>query len=270
MHMKMAIPKLQETIMYGKRRDWEQKRELLERSKPLATKEDLTENKKLQSNTDILESCTRERANTKWQFYKLMIVTIFAARFKGVPMGCKDTLSPNPLLKSQSVKCLTFERNSRKSYNVNLCLFRALTMPLHGTERFEEETSKFFNLFLVETGRTDPANFRGVFTENFAAKEHIDQIDIFLYHIDIIDGSVISELERRSVGKLSNTLRLIPYNNNHICYVSKINALFKTNRCPSSEQIIKNVGNLERHLTLCKEKTKQVSPKICEKGFFNC
>ena len=51
---------------------------LLERSKLLATTEYWTEIKKLLSNTDIIESCTRERANTVCQFYKLMIVMFFA------------------------------------------------------------------------------------------------------------------------------------------------------------------------------------------------
>ena len=85
-------------------------------------------------------------------------------------MGCKQISLPDPLLKNQSVKCLTFEENTRKPYNDNSCLFRALAMPLHGIERLEEETSKCFYVFSIETGSTDPANFRGVFTEDIAAK----------------------------------------------------------------------------------------------------
>ena len=41
---------------------------LLGRSKLVATTEDLTKIKNLLSNTDVIESCTRERANTKWKF----------------------------------------------------------------------------------------------------------------------------------------------------------------------------------------------------------
>ena len=42
---------------------------LLERSKHAATTEDLTKVKSLLSNTDIIELCTRGKANTKWKFY---------------------------------------------------------------------------------------------------------------------------------------------------------------------------------------------------------
>ena len=75
---------------------------------------------------------------------------------------CEDTALPDPPLKNLLVKCLTFEENTRKPYNDNLCLFRALALHLHGNEKLEEEISKLFNLILAKTGGTDPTNFRGV------------------------------------------------------------------------------------------------------------
>ena len=98
----------------------------------MATTEDLTKIKHLLSNTDIIVSCTREGANTKWKFYELSNVTIFAAILKEVPMGCKDTVLPDPVLKNNSVKCSTFEKNIRKPYNDKICLFRALALHWHG------------------------------------------------------------------------------------------------------------------------------------------
>ena len=47
----------------------------------------------------FVDICTRERANTKWKFYKPKNLTIFASLLKGVPMGCKGTVLPEPLLK---------------------------------------------------------------------------------------------------------------------------------------------------------------------------
>ena len=76
--------------------------------------------------------------------------------------------------------------------------------------------------------------------------------DFFLYDVDIVDGSMIGEPARRSVGKNSNTVRLLLYIS-HICFFSNINALFKAYRCPSSDQFIKKAQKLERHLTTCKE-----------------
>ena len=70
---------------------------LLERSKFVATTGYLTKVKKPLSNTDVKESCTRERANTEWKFYKLTNVTLSAALLNEVPMGCKDTGPPDPL-----------------------------------------------------------------------------------------------------------------------------------------------------------------------------
>ena len=68
--------------------------------------------------------------------------TIFASLLEDVPMGCKDTVLPEPLSKNQNVNCLTFEENTLQSYNDNLCLFRALALHLHGNKKLEEKTSK--------------------------------------------------------------------------------------------------------------------------------
>ena len=84
---------------------------------------------------DIVILGTRERANTKWKFYKLTNLTVFASLLKDVPMGCKDTLLPEPLLRNGNVNCLTFEKNTLHTYNDNLCLFRALALQLHGNEK---------------------------------------------------------------------------------------------------------------------------------------
>ena len=70
---------------------------------------------------DNVDICTRERTNTKWKFYKLTNVTIFASLPKDAPMGCKDTVLIQPLLKNHNVNCLTFERNTLQPYNDNLC-----------------------------------------------------------------------------------------------------------------------------------------------------
>ena len=99
---------------------------LLEKSNLLRTGDDLEHIKTLLARKDVIESCARERVNTEWKFLKLTNVTIFAALLKDIPMGCKDAVSPEPLLKNRIVNCLTFEQNTRQPYNDNLCLFRAL------------------------------------------------------------------------------------------------------------------------------------------------
>ena len=118
---------------------------LLDRSKLVCTHDDLAKLKDFLNKTDVIESCSRERMNTKWRFYKLTNLTVFAALLKDVPMGCKNAVLPEPLLKNHTINCLTFEENTRQPYNDNLCLFRALALHMHGNQRLEEETSNLFN-----------------------------------------------------------------------------------------------------------------------------
>ena len=110
-------------------------------------------------NTDILGECTLERANTKWNFYKLTIVTVFTALLCKVPFGCKDAVLPELLTKSHSVKCLTCKENTKKTYADSLCLFEAFVLPFHGYGGLEKETSKMFNFFSGKNGGSDPASF---------------------------------------------------------------------------------------------------------------
>ena len=94
--------------------------------------------------------------NAKWRFYKSTNLTVFAALLKDVPMGCQDAVSPKPLLKNHTVNCLTFEENTRQPYNDNLCLSRALVLPLRGNQGLEEETSKVFDSFKNKTDGLSP------------------------------------------------------------------------------------------------------------------
>ena len=71
---------------------------------------------------------------------------------------------------------------------------------------------------------------------------------------------MIGELAKLSVGKQSNTVRLLRHIS-HNCYVSNINALFRAYCCPSCYQIIHKIINLVQNLTTCKEKVDHVFPK---------
>ena len=54
---------------------------LLDRSQLVCTKDDMLKLKNSLNQTDVIESCTRERMNTKWRFYKLTNLTVFACCF---------------------------------------------------------------------------------------------------------------------------------------------------------------------------------------------
>ena len=146
---------------------------IIERTKLVCTKADMTNLKDRMQRIDNVDICTRERTNTKWKFYKPTNITIFAASLKGVPMGCKDTVLLEPLLKNHNVNCLTFERNRRQPYNDNLCLFRALALHFHGNEKLEEENSNFFNLFLNNSEEGDVSKFQGVHLKDIPKVEDL-------------------------------------------------------------------------------------------------
>ena len=113
---------------------------LLDRSKLVCTHDDLAKLKDFLNKTDVIESCSRERMKTKWRFYKLTNLTVFAALLKDVPMGCKDAVLAEPLLRNGTINCLMYEENTRQPYNDKLCLSRALAVHLQGKQRLEEET----------------------------------------------------------------------------------------------------------------------------------
>ena len=133
----------------------------------------------------------------------------FLALLKDVPMGCKDSVLPEPLLENQNVNCLTYEQNTTKPYKDNLCFFRAIALHLHGKERLEEETSKIFNLFLNNCGGADPSKFQAVHMTDIPKVEEMLQLNILLYDIDFVDGELIGELARRSIQKIEKSVKLL-------------------------------------------------------------
>ena len=232
---------------------------LLDRSKLVCTHDDLAKLKDFINQTEVIESCSRQRMNTKWSFYKLTNLTVFAALLKDVPMGCKNAVLPEPLLKNCTINCLTFEESTRQPYNDNLCLFRALVLHLDGTQRLEEETSKMFNLFINKMDGLSADQFQGVHMNDIPIVEDLLTLIILLYDINIVDGNIIGELARPSLQKYENTVRLQRYNN-HICYVN-INAVSQSFRCPNCDNFLNRTFNLERHLTTCSERVKNVYPR---------
>ena len=81
----------------------------------MSTKDDMTKLKKILKKTDLIESCTKERSNRKWRFFEVTNLTIFAALLRDIPMGCKDAVLPESLLRNHSINCLTYEQNTKKN-----------------------------------------------------------------------------------------------------------------------------------------------------------
>ena len=92
---------------------------LLDRSKLVCTHDNLAKLKDFLNKTDVKESCSREKMNTKWRLHKLKNLTVLAVLLKDVPMGCKNAVLPKPTMRNGTINCLTYEENTREPYNNN-------------------------------------------------------------------------------------------------------------------------------------------------------
>ena len=171
--------------------------------------------------------------------------------------GCGSTWIS---LKNHTVNCLTFEKSTRKPYNDNLRLFRAVALHLFGNERLEEETSNLFNPFPLNSTNPDLSKFQGNCMDDIPSVEDIVGINIFIYDIDLIDGAMVGGVARRSIKKYEKNVQLIR-NKSHICNVDNIHALFQAFRCPTCDTYFQKTGNLERHLVRCRERVKHIFSK---------
>ena len=169
---------------------------LLDRSKLVFTHDDLAKLKEFLNKTDVIESCSREEMNTKWGFHKLINLTVFAASLKHVPIVCKNTVLPEPLLRCDTINSLTYEENTRQPKNYNLCLFRALALHLHGSQRVEEGTSKLFIFFIKKMDVLSADQFQGVPTNDIPTAEDLLTLNNLLYDINIVDGNLQGEVCR--------------------------------------------------------------------------
>ena len=88
--------------------------------------------------------------------------------------------------------------------------------------------------------------------------EDLLSTNILLYVFDVVDEIIFEKHARRSAQKHYYTVRLFRYNN-HICYVSDINAVFQSFRCTNCDSFFNRTFHLE-HLTTCIGRVKHVYP----------
>ena len=86
------------------------------------------------------------------------------------------------------------------------------------------------------------------------------QLNIFLLDIDFLDGELIGEFARGSIQKYDESVKLLRYNN-HIFYVSNINAEIEASRCSTCDTFFFETDSLESPLDTCSERVKHIYPK---------
>ena len=179
----------------------------MERPRLVCEQVDMTNLRDRMAKMDFVDICTRERTNTVWKFYKPTKLTFFASLLEDVPMGCKDTVLDEPLLRNSNVNCRTFEEKTLQPYNDNFCLLRALALYLHGNKKLEEETSKNFNLFLTNSEERDQSKFQSVHMTDNPKVEDLLQLIIFPHDINFVCGELIGELPRKSIQKYEKNVK---------------------------------------------------------------
>ena len=85
-------------------------------------------------------------------------------------------------------------------------------------------------------------------------------MNVLVYDIEVSENGIVGELAQRSLQRFNSTTTLLRYNN-HICYVTDVNKVFKAFRCPTYDKFFRRSGNLRRHLP----KLKKIYPKTVYK-----
>ena len=93
---------------------------LLEQSKLVINTDDMAKLTEISKKTNVIESCTKEKSNTEWRFFKLTNLTIFAALLRDVPKGCKDAVLPELLLKKSYIQLPSFWKKIQENLKMTI------------------------------------------------------------------------------------------------------------------------------------------------------
>ena len=229
---------------------------LLDWYKLVCTKDFLAKLKDFRSKTDVIETCSRKKMNTKRRFYRLTNLPVFAASLKDVPIGCTNAVLYELLLKNCAITSLLYEENTRHPSDDSLCLFAAIALILQGNCKLSEEFSKIFISFINILDGFSLNQFKGVHTNDIPTNEDMVKLNTLLYDLHITDGNIIGETWGQNVQKNEKAVERQRYKKN-ICCVSNKTAVFH----PFAALIVtvcQSTFNLERHLTTCSERVKNV------------
>ena len=207
---------------------------------------------------DFLPNLINQRPDTKWKFYCNTNVTFFVFLISGVPLGCIQQTIPSALVKNPLVKCFISD-GEKKLYHDNLCMFRALTYDIHGSDALQQNTLKLMQLFL-SARRRDDETFPGIHEDDIYVLEETTDRNIQIYSIFFEEQSAMfAELTRRSLMKRTKATSLLRYEN-HICWTADINKFLKKFRCYICDHFFDRSNNLLVHLRTCSENTQHRYP----------
>ena len=200
---------------------------------------------------DIEEHCTQEQQKTNWRIKLITNIITFAAFLKNIPMGCPDSVLPEPSQRRTQENSLLSNKD-KEPYKDHSCLFRALAMCMNGHKDLDSHTSRYFTEFITKSVH-DPKNFHGVSVEDLPVVEEIVQRSIFMYDFDIQEKEYIGELEQRRIRRFDKTVKLLRLNI-HINRTNGIDSFFKYYGCPGCDAFFKKSNKFNKNLLRCKDR----------------
>ncbi len=121
---------------------------------------------------DIVDHLTNFLDNTKWSFYCLNNISLFATQILGNPMGNNENTFPDYIKNSHSVWTLEKNRDGQH-YNDNLCFFDGVAaFLLKAQYDLANKTYELFQRYIEET-QVDEARFDGTFLPEVPLLEEI-------------------------------------------------------------------------------------------------
>ena len=138
--------------------------------KLMCTRDYLAKQKGVLNETDVLESISRKKMNTKGKFYKLMNLTVFAALLKDVPVGSKMPFCAN-LFRKVIESAVSISKRKQNNHIRTTCAFFALALYLHGNQKLEEKTTKKFLFFMNRMDGASSSQFQGVHMNDMPSVE---------------------------------------------------------------------------------------------------
>ena len=94
----------------------------------------------------------------------------------------------------------------------------------------------------------------------FPVVEDLLTFNVIFYDLDFVDENLFKKLPWWCVRKHENAVQPVRCKK-HICYMSNINGVCQSFRCPNCDTYFEGASNLEQHLTICSERVKIVYPK---------
>ena len=232
----------------------------------IASSTDLQEVREVFRDTDMLEWVRQQRPNSKWVVEQATNVTFFVTKLRDHPIG-RGKLLPHYIVENRGVVSLDRDKSNNKSYNDNLCFFRALALH-NGCHliNLERDTQHYYERYR-ET-RPDDKKFRGVKLEEILDLERLFEVNVFVYSLeptkpDGDDGDdtdnddnqpeITAQLVYRSLSHYSSTLYLNLYGQ-HFSYIKDLSKYTKSFCCSRCGKFWKRAYMLRRHERKCEAK----------------